>query len=206
MSSNFPQDQLSSFASFTTSTLVDSVAPSESVSHQSSHSAEKQGLSAFHSLRAKDASGSDIYFSSYVGKPVLIVNVALESSLALQFSSLQTLYNIYHDKGLEILAFPCDQFGGACPESALEIHHYAARHYGVTYPIMEKVEVNGEKEHPVFHYLKSHKKNMLMETIKWNFEKFLVDGEGEVVERWSSVSSPDSVGPYVARILGLKQD
>jgi glutathione peroxidase len=158
-------------------------------------------VSSFHSLSARDASGQLFNFGQLVGRPVLIVNVALESRLTSQFSGLQALYDKYRHRGFEILAFPCDQFGGGASGTSLELRDHITRTFGVTFPIMEKVEVSGNNEHPVFDYLKSHKKNMLMEAVKWNFEKFLVDGQGNVVQRWSSVSSPESIDPHIARLL-----
>jgi glutathione peroxidase len=161
--------------------------------------------SPFHALSAVDASGYEVNLTDFVGKPVIVVNVALESALSSQFTTLQALYDKYHKLGLEILGFPCNQFGGGAPGSALEIKNHCARTYGVTFPIMEKVDVEGDNAHIVFKYLKSQKKNMLLEGVKWNFEKFLIDGQGHVVERWSSLASPESIEPHIIRLLGLPE-
>jgi len=188
-------------SSFSSGSGVDSGSSSSSSSMRQVASMISGNVSQFHSLSAKDASGQLFNFAQLIGRPVLIVNVALESRLASQFVGLQALYAKYQNQGLEILAFPCNQFGNAAPGSALELRDHIMRTYGVTFPIMEKVDVDGSGAHPVFRFLKAEKRNMLMEAVKWNFEKFLVDGKGHVVERWSSLSGVDSIDPYIARLV-----
>jgi glutathione peroxidase len=159
--------------------------------------------SEFHALSARDAEGKVINFVDFVGKPIVIVNVALESALASQFLTLQRLYDKYHKLGFEILAFPCNQFGGGAPGTALEIKNHVARSYGVTFPIMEIVDVEGDNTHPVFKFLKAQKKNMLVSGVKWNFEKWLLDNQGHVVDRWNSLASADLIEPHLVRLLNL---
>eukprot|EP01126_Amoeba_proteus_P042421 TRINITY_DN4610_c0_g1_i3.p1 TRINITY_DN4610_c0_g1~~TRINITY_DN4610_c0_g1_i3.p1 ORF type:complete len:159 (+),score=22.20 TRINITY_DN4610_c0_g1_i3:141-617(+) len=146
-------------------------------------------MSDFYSLRANTIEGNELAFESLRGKLVLIVNVASQCGFTPQYKLLQDLYNKYHDQGLEILGFPCNQFGEQEPGSPTEISDFCTRKYSVTFQIMEKTEVNGVGTHPVYEWLKSQKSQLGMTRIKWNFEKFLVSREGEVVERWSSVGT-----------------
>ncbi|GAX83626.1 hypothetical protein CEUSTIGMA_g11050.t1 [Chlamydomonas eustigma] len=158
--------------------------------------------SPFYQLSAKDIKGQDFSFSQLEGKVVLIVNVASKCGFTPQYKGLQALYDKHKDNGLVILGFPCDQFGHQEPGGEEQIETFCTKNFGVSFPMMSKVEVNGGNTHPVYQFLKSEKKQMFMELIKWNFEKFLVDRSGNVVERFSSAGDPIShIEPKVAALL-----
>lgn len=158
-------------------------------------------MSDFYSLQANDLRGQPFSFEQLKGKVVLIINVASKCGFTPQYAGLQKLYDEFKDKGLVMLGFPCNQFGAQEPGGPEEIATFCSLNYGVTFPIMEKVDVNGDNTHPVYQFLKSQKKQLLMERIKWNFEKFLIDREGNVVERFSSAGTPDHIRPAIEKLL-----
>jgi glutathione peroxidase len=127
---------------------------------------------------AKLNNGTDQSLSAYKGKVLLIVNTASECGFTPQYKGLQELYAKYHDRGLEVLGFPCDQFGHQEPGSDAEIQSFCEFNYGVTFPIFSKIEVNGTGAHPLYKFLKDEKSGLLGDAIKWNFTKFLVDKQG----------------------------
>jgi len=138
----------------------------------------------------------------YSGKVLLIVNVASRCGFTSQYRELQDLYAELKDRGLEILAFPCNQFGGQEPGSPQEIEQFCQTHYGVSFPIFAKTEVNGPHTHPFFQFLKAEAPGILgTENIKWNFTKFLVNRAGQLVNRYASASSPESIKPEILKIL-----
>ena len=122
----------------------------------------------------------------YSGRVLLVVNVASKCGFTPQYAELQSLYDEVKDAGFEILAFPCNQFGGQEPGSAQEIAHFCDTRFGVTFPLFEKTEVNGANAHPLYQHLKSAAPGLFgTEAIKWNFTKFLIDREGKVLERYA---------------------
>ncbi|ORY79510.1 glutathione peroxidase [Protomyces lactucae-debilis] len=144
-------------------------------------------------------------FSDTKGKVVLIVNTASACGFTPQFEGLEKVYQKYKDQGLMVVGFPCNQFGGQDPKSNDEITSFCQVNYGVSFPVMNKVEVNGDHVHPVFQLLKDARPGLLgMTRIKWNFEKFLVDKQGEPVARYSSLTKPESIEADIERLL--KQD
>ncbi|KAJ2747590.1 Glutathione peroxidase 2 [Coemansia sp. BCRC 34301] len=146
--------------------------------------------------------GKKYQFSQLKGKVVLIVNVASKCGFTPQYEGLQELYTKHADKGLVILGFPTNQFAGQEPGSNEDIAAACKRNYGVTFPIMTKSDVNGDNENDVFKYLKAKKPGLLgIKRIKWNFEKFLVDKEGNVVERWASTTTPQSIESTIEKYL-----
>ncbi|KAG2449427.1 hypothetical protein HYH02_005574 [Chlamydomonas schloesseri] len=155
----------------------------------------------FYGLSTTTLQGQPFPFSQLKGKVVLIVNVASKCGFTPQYKGLEELYQRYKDRGLIILGFPCNQFGGQEPGDAGAIGEFCQRNFGVTFPIMERSDVNGNDANPVFKYLKTQKKQFMMEMIKWNFEKFLVDKTGQVVARYSSMATPASLGPEVEKLL-----
>lgn len=147
-------------------------------------------MSEFYSFQVKDAKGELISLEQYKGKVVVIVNVASKCGFTPQYKELQDLYDTYKNQGLEILGFPCNQFKEQEPGSIDEIQSFCSLTYGVEFPIMDKVDVNGENESPLYTYLKEEQKGMLGSSIKWNFTKFLVDKEGTVVKRYAPNINP----------------
>ncbi|GLC36553.1 Glutathione peroxidase 2 [Pleodorina starrii] len=155
----------------------------------------------FHSLNANTIKGETLDFSTLKGQVVLVVNVASQCGFTGQYSGLQQLYDKYKDRGFTILGFPCNQFGNQEPGGAEEIVTFCSRNYGVSFPIMQKVNVNGDDASPVYKFLKSQKKQLMMEMIKWNFEKFLINKQGEVVARFSSMATPASMEQEIEKLL-----
>ncbi|PVV03651.1 hypothetical protein BB560_001853 [Smittium megazygosporum] len=161
--------------------------------------------SKFYSFIVKDSAGADFNFSSLKGKVVLIVNVASKCGFTPQYKDLESLHQEYKDKGLEILGFPCNQFGSQEPGTEEEIVSFCSTKYNVSFPIMAKSDVNGDKENPVYAFLKSEKHGLLgLKRIKWNFEKFLVDRNGKVVGRYASTTNPSSLKKEIEALLDSK--
>jgi glutathione peroxidase len=161
----------------------------------------------FYQLVAKTPAGKEVPFSTFKGKVVLVVNTATQCAFAPQFEGLEKLYQDYKDKGLLIVGFPSNQFGNQEPESNETMTETCKINFGVTFPLFEKTEVNGENAHPVFKYLKAKLGSLLGRKIKWNFTKFLVDADGKPIKRFSSFAKPESIEPYIKRLLtsaGLK--
>ncbi|SNX28062.1 glutathione peroxidase [Polynucleobacter meluiroseus] len=138
----------------------------------------------------------------YANKVLLIVNVASECGFTSQYRELQSLYDEFHTQGLEILAFPSNQFGGQEPGTAEQIENFCTVNYGVTFPVFQKTDVNGANTHPLFEYLKHAAPGLLgTEAIKWNFTKFLVNRDGKPVERYASATSPNSIRSEIQKLL-----
>ena len=150
---------------------------------------------------AKLNNGTDQSLSAYKGKVLLIVNTASECGFTPQYKGLQELYAKYHDRGLEVLGFPCDQFGHQEPGSDAEIQSFCELNYGVTFSIFSKIEVNGTGAHPLYKFLKDEKGGLLGDAIKWNFTKFLVDKQGSVVERFAPQTTPERISVDIEREL-----
>lgn len=149
----------------------------------------------------KDAAGNDVSMKEYEGKVLLIVNTATGCGFTPQYEGLQDLYEKYHAQGLEILDFPCNQFGNQAPGTEEEIVDFCMSRYGVTFKMFRKVEVNGEEAEPLFKFLKEQKGGMMGSKIKWNFTKFLVDRNGNVVERYAPTTTPEQIDAAVATLL-----
>ena len=146
----------------------------------------------FYQLSATDIRGQLFDFDTLRGKVVLIVNTASKCGFTPQFEGLEKLYQAYKDQGLVVLGFPCNQFGQQDPGNEAQISEFCQINYGVTFPMMTKVDVNGKDTHPVYQFLKSQPqgKGMLGDAIKWNFTKFLVDPHGRVVDRFAPTKAP----------------
>ncbi|CAI4037474.1 hypothetical protein SMKI_02G3510 [Saccharomyces mikatae IFO 1815] len=156
----------------------------------------------FYDLECQDKKGETFKFDQLKGKVVLIVNVASKCGFTPQYKELEALYQKYHDKGFVILGFPCNQFGKQEPGSDEQITEFCQLNYGVTFPIMKKIEVNGNNADPVYNYLKSQKSGLLgFKGIKWNFEKFLIDSNGNIVQRYSSLTKPASIDQEIQNLL-----
>ncbi|MFZ5617039.1 MAG: glutathione peroxidase [Pseudomonadota bacterium] len=158
-------------------------------------------MTTVHDFSAKRLGGGEEKLSAYKGKTLLIVNVASKCGFTPQYEGLQKLYERYRDKGFEILGFPCNQFGAQEPGDEKEIQSFCSLNYGVTFPMFAKVDVNGATAHPLYQFLKHEKKGALgSEAIKWNFTKFLVDGEGKVVARFGPQDTPELIGRKLEKV------
>jgi glutathione peroxidase len=157
-----------------------------------------------YSFRVKDAEGQTLSLAQYEGKVLLIVNVASKCGFTPQYEGLQALYEKYAGQGLVILGFPCNQFGSQEPGTNTEIQSFCKTTYGVTFPVMDKVEVNGDHADPFYIYLKSQASGFLgSAAIKWNFTKFLVDRHGKVVERFASATTPAALVKQLEKQLAM---
>jgi len=155
-----------------------------------------------YAFKGVNMQGKEVALSDYQGKVLLIVNTASKCGFTPQFKGLESLYQQYKDKGLEILGFPCNQFGHQDPGSNDEISQFCELNYGVTFPMFQKVDVNGDSAHPLFKYLKTQAPGLLgTQAIKWNFTKFLVDKNGKVVDRYAPTDTPEKIAKDVARLL-----
>lgn len=140
---------------------------------------------------------------SYEGKVLLIVNVASECGFTSQYKGLEALYNQYKDRGLVVLGFPCNQFGGQEPGTEDAIAEFCELKFGVTFPMYAKVDVNGEAAHPLFQQLKAGATGVLgTEAIKWNFTKFLVGRDGQIADRYASATTPEAMAKDIEPLLG----
>ena len=149
----------------------------------------------------KDAKGNDVSLKDYEGKVLLIVNTATGCGFTPKYTGLQELYKKYQAEGLEILDFPCNQFGNQAPGTEEEIVTFCTGRFGVTFKQFAKIEVNGANEAPLYAYLKSQKKGMVGSNIKWNFTKFLVDRKGNVVSRFSPTTTTEKIDANVKELL-----
>jgi glutathione peroxidase len=156
---------------------------------------------SLYELSAKLNNGKNKKLSDYKGKVLLIVNTASQCGFTPQYKGLQELYAKYKKQGLEVLGFPCDQFGHQEPGSDEEIASFCDTNYGVEFPLFSKIEVNGSNTHPVFKFLKSKKGGLLGDTIKWNFTKFLVAKDGEVIDRYAPTTPPERMASDIEREL-----
>ena len=145
--------------------------------------------------------GTDQSLADYKGKVLLIVNTASQCGFTPQYKGLQELYARYHDKGLDVLGFPCDQFGHQEPGSDADIASFCELNYGVSFPLFSKIEVNGDNAHPLYKWLKSEKGGLLGDAIKWNFTKFLVNKQGTVINRFAPNTKPEKIAADIEREL-----
>lgn len=152
---------------------------------------------------ATSLDGENVDLSQYKGKVLLIVNVASKCGFTPQYDGLQKLYEEYKDRGLAVLGFPCNQFGRQEPGSADEIKEFCSLTFNVDFPMFEKIDVNGNDAHPLYRFLKSEKPGILgSEAVKWNFTKFLVDRDGQVVKRFAPNDKPEDLKADIEALLG----
>ena len=149
----------------------------------------------------KDAIGKDVSLSEYKGKVLLIVNTATGCGFTPQYEGLEKLYKTYKDQGFEILDFPCNQFAHQAPGTDEEIGQFCVLHYNTTFPRFRKIEVNGDNADPLYKWLKEQQKGVLNNAIKWNFTKFLVDRNGNVVGRYGPVTTPAKLESKIKKLL-----
>ena len=161
-------------------------------------------MSAFHDIKLKALDGQELSLAPFKDKAVLVVNVASKCGLTPQYAALENLYQQYKDKGLMILGLPCNQFAGQEPGTEQEIAEFCELNYGVTFPLGEKLEVNGPHRHPLYRLLAGEGAEFPGD-ITWNFEKFLVRKSGEVIARFSQRTAPDDPAVILAieKALGL---
>ena len=147
----------------------------------------------FYDFKAKKINGQEVEMKDYEGKVVLIVNTASKCGFTPQFAELENLYKEYKDSGLEILGFPCNQFAKQDSGSNEEIHSFCQLNYGVSFNMFEKIEVNGKNAHPLYRFLKDQQGGIMGSDIKWNFTKFLIDRDGNVVKRYAPIVKPSKI-------------
>jgi glutathione peroxidase len=159
-------------------------------------------MTTAYDFSAKTLDGQDQPLADYKGKAMLVVNTASKCGFTPQYTGLEKLWEDYKDQGLVVLGFPCDQFGHQEPGDADEIRNFCSLNYDVSFPLYEKVEVNGGAAHPLWKWLKKEKPGLLgMESIKWNFTKFLIDKNGRVVKRYAPTDTPEKIEKDLASVL-----
>lgn len=158
-------------------------------------------MNKLYTYSVKNRDGTLTSLSDYVGKVLLIVNTATGCGFTPQYTGLQDLYDKYRDQGLEILDFPCDQFGHQAPGDDDAIHTFCTGRFGITFPQFAKINVNGKDEDPLFTYLKTQAGGLLGKNIKWNFSKFLIDQQGNVVGRFAPTHTPAALEAKITALL-----
>ncbi len=156
---------------------------------------------SFYEIDILNTDGSLKSLSDYKGKVLLVVNTATECVFTNQYAELESLYKKYHEKGFEILDFPSDQFGNQAPGTADEIKDFCVGKFGVTFPQFKKIDVNGDNQSELFKYLKSKKGGTINSDIKWNFTKFLISKNGEVIKRYSPMTNPKDIEDDIKKEL-----
>ena len=152
-------------------------------------------------FNVKNKNDEQVPLSNYKGKVLLIVNTASKCGLTPQFESLEKLYKEYGNEKFEILGFPCSQFANQEFEAEEEIQNFCKVNYGVTFPVFAKIDVNGKNEHPLYKYLKQKAPGIMGSNIKWNFTKFLINSEGEVVKRYSPTTEPLKLEKDITQLI-----
>jgi glutathione peroxidase len=151
---------------------------------------------------ATSLDGQEVDLSAYAGQVVLVVNTASQCGFTPQYAGLQELYDRYGEQGFTVLGFPCDQFGHQEPGTEEEIGAFCERNYGVTFPMFSKVDVNGDGAHPLFKWLRDQKGGLLGDRVKWNFTKFLVGRDGQVLDRYAPTTAPAKLAGDIEKALG----
>jgi glutathione peroxidase len=160
-------------------------------------------MATIYDFSVQDIHGKAVKLDRYRDRVLLVVNTASKCGFTPQYKGLEALYQKYHGKGLDVLGFPCNQFGEQEPGTAKEIADFCEINYGVTFPLFAKIDVNGERAAPVYKFLKEAKPGLLgTEAIKWNFTKFLVDRKGKVVARYAPNDTPESLAADIEKQLG----
>ena len=149
----------------------------------------------------KDTRGNVISLSQHQGKALLLVNTATRCGFAPQLEELEALHEKYTNKGLVVIGFPCNQFGGQEPETNDSVVGVCKINFGVTFTLSEKIDVNGKNTHPIFEFLKNNSQSVMGKRIKWNFTKFLVAPDGQTIERFAPATTPNAIIPDIERLL-----
>ena len=158
-------------------------------------------INSIYDFRVKQTDGNETDLTGYKGKVLLIVNTASKCGYTPQFEGLQKLYEKYSSYGFTVLGFPCNQFAGQDPGTDEEIKSFCSLNYGVTFPVFSRIEVNGTNEHPLYKFLKSKASGFFSRKIKWNFTKFLVDKNGNIIKRFSPATKPEELEKYIKELL-----
>ena len=159
-------------------------------------------MSSLYDFQAQTINGQTVHLSDYKGQVLLIVNTASACGFTPQFAGLEELHQQLGAKGLTVLGFPCNQFGHQDPGSNEDIGAFCQMNYGVSFPMMAKIDVNGPQAHPLFQWLKAQAPGILgSEGIKWNFTKFLINRQGEVVKRYAPLDKPASIAADISAVL-----
>lgn len=159
-------------------------------------------MSMVYEFEAKSLDGKPVPLQSFAGKVMLVVNTASKCGFTPQYEGLEALYQKYRDRGLVVLGFPCNQFGAQEPGSADEIGSFCQKNYGVSFPMFGKIDVNGDDAHPLYRWLKHSARGVLgSESIKWNFTKFLLDRQGQVIDRYAPVTKPEDMAKGIEALL-----
>ncbi|WP_379132451.1 glutathione peroxidase [Paenibacillus sp. sgz500958] len=157
---------------------------------------------SIYDLKANTLRGEEESLSKYKGKVLLVVNTASNCGFTPQYKGLQKVYEKFKDRGFEVLGFPSNQFANQEPGGSDEISEFCEINYGVTFPLYEKIDVNGKQAHPVFQYLSKEAPGILgTRKVKWNFTKFLVDQEGRVLKRFSPKTTPEQIEEHINKLL-----
>jgi glutathione peroxidase len=158
-------------------------------------------MSAIYDFSANSLLGEEVPLRRFEGQVLLIVNTASKCGFTPQYRGLEELHRDFSARGFSVLGFPCNQFGAQEPGSASEIQAFCSTQYDVTFPLFEKIDVNGAHAHPLYEYLKHAKSGLLGSSIKWNFTKFLVDRAGQVVARYAPTARPDGLRREIETLL-----
>jgi glutathione peroxidase-family protein len=156
-----------------------------------------------YSFKVKNDQGKEVSLEQYKGKVLLIVNTATRCGFTPQYKDLEAIYEKYNEQGFEILDFPCNQFGGQAPGTIAEIKEFCSTNYNVKFTQFDKIEVNGENEHPLYTYLKANAENK--NNIRWNFTKFLISPDGKILKRFESADKMEDVETAVAQALNTEK-
>ncbi|MEG1312048.1 MAG: glutathione peroxidase [Romboutsia sp.] len=152
-------------------------------------------------FKVRKINGQEVNMDIYKEKVILVVNTASKCGLTPQFKELEEVYKEYNDRGFEILGFPCNQFAKQDSGSNEEIHKFCQLNYGVSFNMFEKIDVNGKNAHPLYKYLKDSSKGLLSKEIKWNFTKFLIDSNGNIIKRYAPTVSPLKIKSDIEKLL-----
>ncbi len=157
---------------------------------------------SIYDFQANDIHGQPVHLADHKGKVLLVINTASACGFTPQFGGLEELHQTYSSKGLVVLGFPCNQFGSQDPGSNAEIGAFCQKNYGVSFAMMEKIDVNGNQAHPLFQWLKQQAPGLLgSEGIKWNFTKFLIGRDGQVIKRFASLDKPAALAADIEQAL-----
>ncbi len=160
-------------------------------------------MNTIYDFNAKRMDDTTQVFADYEGQVLLIVNTASKCGFTPQFEGLEALYQQYKDEGLMVIGFPCNQFGNQDPASNEDIGAFCQKNYGVSFPMMAKIDVNGDAAHPIFDWLKKQKGGVLTDGIKWNFTKFLIGRDGQVIDRYAPTTKPESIHSDIEKALAV---